>query len=114
MKHSLLLITTMALLFTACKKETPRIIDKSYKPDVSLAKFTNSTTITNPYFPVAEGKKYIYEGQMLEGLERIDEQRLASTKTILGITCIVVEFRAFLNGTLIEKAIDWYAQDNAG
>lgn len=60
------------------------------------------------------GKKYIYEGQTPDGLERIEEQRLTTTKTILGITCSVVEFKAFLNGTLIEKAIDWYAQENTG
>ena len=63
---------------------------------------------------MAAGKKYIYEGQTRDGLERIEEQRLTTTKTILGITCIVVEFKAFLNGTLIEKAIDWYAQENTG
>lgn len=114
MKQLLIWVAAPLLLLTACKKETIRQIDSSYKPDVSVSKFTNSTNITNPYHPVTAGKKYIYEGTTPDGLERIEEQRLTTTKTILGITCIVVEFKAFLNGTLIEKAIDWYAQDNTG
>ena len=114
MKYILLLATVSIFLLLACKKEKTRIIDGSYKPDVNIAKFTNTTNLTNPYFPVAAGKKYIYEGQTQDGLERIEEQRLDTTKTILGITCIVVNFKAFLNGTLIEEAWDWYAQDNDG
>jgi len=111
-------ITSLAiislLLLAACKKEKIRVIDSSYKPDVNPSKFTNSTNLTNTYFPYATGKKYILEGQSADGLERTEEQRLGTTKTILGITCIEVEFKGYLNGVLIEKAIDWYAQDNNG
>jgi hypothetical protein len=117
MKRIVFLLSLCLLVFIACKKEkvaSPRFIDSNYKPDVRPAKFTNSTTITNPYHPVTAGKKYIYEGQTPEGLERIEEQRLTTTKTILGITCIVVNFKAYLNGKLIEEAWDWYAQDNDG
>jgi hypothetical protein len=110
----LLAATALLLLPLSCKKDKTRLIDPSYKPDVSIAKFTNSTAITNAYFPAAAGKKYIYEGQTEDGLERIEETRLASTKTILGITCIIVNFKAYLDGTLIEEAWDWYAQDNEG
>jgi hypothetical protein len=114
MKHLLLLATASILLMHACKKDKARLIDTSYKPDVSLSKFSNSTTLTNPYFPITPGKKYIYEGQTPDGLERIEEQRLSGTKPILGITCIIVNFKAYLNGILIEEAYDWYAQDNDG
>jgi hypothetical protein len=114
MKHLLLLLTVSIFLMPTCKKEKTRIIDSAHKPDVNISKFINSTNITNPYFPVAVGKKYIYEGQTQDGLERIEEQRLTDTKTILGITCIIVNFKAWLNGTLIEEAWDWYAQDNDG
>ena len=115
MKQLLFLIAAPLLMFTACKKEkTVRQIDSSYNPNVSPGKFTSSTNLSNPYFPFLAGKKYIFEGQTPDGLERIEEQRLATTKTILGITCVVVEFKAFLNGVLIEKAIDWYAQDTTG
>jgi hypothetical protein len=110
----LFFLSAALLLFAECKKEKERIIDSNYKPDINPSKFTNSTKVINFYYPLTPGKKYIYEGQTKDGLERVEEQRLTTTKTILGITCIVVEFKAFLNGTLIEKAIDWYAQDTAG
>lgn len=112
MKQLLFLVAASTLMLAACKKEIKRKIDSGYKPNVNVSKFKSSTNITNPYSPFTVGKKYIYEGQTPDGKERIEEQRLTTTKTILGITCIVVEFKAFLNGTLIEKANDWYAQDN--
>ena len=109
-----LLLTTIVVFLINCKKDSPRLIDSNYKPDVSPAKFTNSTNITNPYYPLAAGKKYIYEGQTDEGLERVEEQRLSTTKTILGITCIVGYFKAYVNNKLVEETWDWYAQDNDG
>lgn len=114
MKKQTFLFAAFLLTFACCKKETARVIDSSYNPDVSPSKFTNSTTITNPYYPAIVGKKYIYEGQTPDGLERVEEQRLTNTKLIMGITCIIVNFKAYLNGVLIEEAWDWYAQDNAG
>jgi hypothetical protein len=114
MKHSILFIAVMTLVLISCKKENGRTIDANYKPDVSAAKFTNSTNVTNVYFPAPLGKKYIYEGQTDEGLERVEEQRTTTTKMIMGIECIVVEYNAYLNGVLIEKTFDWYAQDNDG
>jgi hypothetical protein len=114
MKQIIILLVASALLFPSCKKETARKIDSSYKPDVSPARFTSSINITNPYYPVTAGKKYIYEGTTPDGLERVEEKRLTTTKNILGITCIVVNYKAYLNGTLIEEAWDWYAQDTAG
>ena len=102
MKQIIILFASAVLFLASCKKEVTRKIDLSYKPDVSISKFTNSTTVTNPYYPVTAGKKYIYEGTTADGLERIEEQRLTTTKTILGITCVVVNFKAYLNGTLIE------------
>ena len=114
MKSISFILSICLLTFVACKKENIRVIDSSYKPDVSPSKFTSSTNLTNTYFQYAPGKKYILEGQTADGLERTEEQRLSTTKTILGITCIEVEFKGYLNGILIEKAIDWYAQDNGG
>src|SRR5687767_11316701 len=112
MKRIVLWAISSLLVLSACKKEKTN--DPNYKPDIDPDKFTNSTDITNLYFPAPVGKKYIYEGETEDGLERIEEQRLTSTKTIMGITCIVVNFKAYLDGQLIEEAWDWYAQDNTG
>ncbi len=100
--------------FFACKKDNPRQIDSSYQPDVSASKFNASTNLSNPLLPFAAGKTYIFEGQTAEGLERIEVKRKPETKTILGIECIVVNDRVWLNGVLIEDTDDWYAQDNDG
>ncbi|MBK9105413.1 MAG: hypothetical protein IPL92_12810 [Saprospiraceae bacterium] len=44
----------------------------------------------------------------------VEEQRLPETRIVQGIECIVVNFKAYLNGVLIEEAYDWYAQDVDG
>ena len=114
MKQITIMIAALLLLAFGCKKDTTRQIDSSYKPDINPVNFTNSTNISNPYYPALPGKKYIYEGQTDEGLDRVEEQRLVETKTIMGIKCIVVRFKEYINGNLVEDTRDWYAQDNDG
>jgi hypothetical protein len=114
MKQTISLVATWLLLLFGCKKDTARQIDSSYKPDINPANFTNSTIITNPYYPATPGKKYIYEGQTDEGFERVEEQRLNTTKIIMGITCVISSFKGYVNGKLVEETRDWYAQDNDG
>ncbi len=115
MKHLTFLLALIVLLLTACKKDhhTPSKNGK-YDPDVRPEKFTNSTNITNPWAPFKLGKKYIFEGETEDGLEKVIEQRLNTTKKILGITCIVVNVKEYLDGKLIEETFDWYAQHNDG
>lgn len=135
MKQITILLAAIMLSFTACKKDIQKLdagynpeispssfnsntkitkIDLGYNPDISPSNFSNSTNVTNPYSPFTAGKKYIYEGHKKNAVERIVEQRLSATKVIIGINCIVVNFKAYLNGILIESALDWYAQDNSG
>src|SRR4030095_14108434 len=102
MKSSILLILVTIFSAVGCKKDK-RIIDANYKPDITPAKFSNSTNITNKYFPAPIGKKYIYEGQTDEGLEHVEEERTATIKTIMGIECAVVEYHELVNGVLVEK-----------
>lgn len=110
----ILVVVITGVCFGCGKDPVTRVIDSTYQPDVSAARFPNPTNITNPYYPVNIGKKYIIEGQTPDGLERIEEQRLNITRVVQGITCAVVNFKAFLNGELIEEADDWYAQDIDG
>lgn len=99
----------------SCQKdEVQRTLDQSYQPTIDTINFPNSTSISNPYFPIAEGSVYMYEGQTPDGLETIVEQRLNITRTVQGIECLVANFKAYLNGHLIEEADDWYAQDKDG
>jgi hypothetical protein len=102
------------LIFLSCQKDEERQIDSSYQPDINPAKFTNSTALTNPYFPAPIDKTYRYEGQSEDGTEAVEEKRQATSKTVDGIECVVIKFTAWLNGQLSEEADDWYAQDTSG
>lgn len=113
MKQLSWIAVMMTLALCACKKDA-RQPDLSYNPVLLPADFTQSVNLTNPYFPFEAGKTYIYEGQTGDGLERVEVQRLPATKTILGINCLVVNDKVFLNGKLVEDTDDWYAQDNSG
>ena len=100
-------------VFSVCKKET-RQPDTTYNPAISASDFISSTSITNPYFPLVAGKKYIYEGQTEDGFEHTEDSLLGGTKQVMGITCVIVQDRVWLNGKLEELTFDWYAQDNGG
>ncbi len=109
-----MILMTAALLAGACKKDEVRKIDETYNPVIEASKFTNPTVLTNPYLLFGPGKKYIYESQTAEGLERVEVQRLTTTRVVNGITCIIVNDKVWLKSTLIEDTDDWYAQDNDG
>lgn len=100
--------------FTACKKEETRTKDNSYNPAILASNFSNPTALTNPYFPIQVGKKYIYEGQTEDGFERIEIELTSQTKTVMGIACAVVRDRVWVDKVLVEDTDDWYAQDNNG
>jgi hypothetical protein len=119
MKASTYFMLITAVLYISCHKQDTLQLTRSdeakvYDPQIDPANFTNSTTVTNQYYPVSPGKKFIYEGESDEGLERVEEMRLATTKTILGIECVRVNFKAFIDEELVEETEDWYAQANDG
>ena len=68
--------------------------------------------IDNPFFPLQPGTTFIYESQ--DGSEVVITTVTHDTKEILGVTCVVVEDTAFVDGQLAEKTLDYYAQDTAG
>jgi hypothetical protein len=73
-----------------------------------------SSRITNPWFPLARGSTYVYDGQK-DGKPAHDVMTVThNTKLITGIRAAVVADRLFLNGTLAERTTDWYAQDKHG
>jgi hypothetical protein len=74
----------------------------------------NSTRVTNPWFPLARGSVYVYEGQK-DGKAARDVMTVTrKTKMIAGIRALPVADRLFLNGVLAERTTDWYAQDMKG
>ncbi len=72
----------------------------------------------NPYFPLTQGNRWLYEGVFEEDGEEITEQITITvtnrTKLIDGITCLVVRDVVFKNGELVEDTDDWFAQDIDG
>jgi hypothetical protein len=74
----------------------------------------NSNRITNPWFPLAPGSVYVYDGQK-DGQQARDVMTVTHTvKVIAGIRARPVADRLFLDGRLEERTTDWYAQDRRG
>ncbi|MDZ4710053.1 MAG: hypothetical protein SH818_16755 [Saprospiraceae bacterium] len=112
MKYRIYFLPVFILL--SCSKQADRTPDTSYNPDIAPSRFSNSLNLTNKYFVFDIGKTYIYEGQHTEGKSRIESTRLALSRLITGIPCIIIEVKEYLNGKLIEFTHDWFAQDNEG
>jgi hypothetical protein len=74
----------------------------------------HSNLVTNPWFPLARGSVYVYDGQK-DGKAARDVMTVTrKVKTITGIRAAVISDRLFLNGRLAERTTDWYAQDKHG
>jgi hypothetical protein len=74
----------------------------------------DSTRVDNPWFPLARGSVYIYDGQK-DGKQARDVMTVTrKTKMIAGIRALPVADRLYLNGVLAERTTDWYAQDEKG
>ena len=96
-----------------CKRLGPA----PYVPVIDPAKFTHSTTINNPYYPLPPGITFVYEGTVTEnpgGFEHVEFIVTHATRVILGVTCVEVHDKRELNGHLVEDTRDWFAQDDAG
>ena len=70
--------------------------------------------VTNPFFPLAVGTVWTYEGATEDGTERIVVEVLPETREVAGVTATVVQDRVYLDGALIEDTHDWFAQDADG
>ena len=84
----------------------------AYQPAIDPADFV--AEVDNPYFPLTPGTTLVYESHTPEGLERQEMQVTRDTRTILGVSCIVVHDVVTLEGEVVEDTLDWYAQDKAG
>lgn len=73
-----------------------------------------STMITNKYFTLPVGTKFIYEGQTDEGLERNEIVITGETKVVNGFTTLVYSDTVWLNGQLAEVTRDYLAQHKNG
>lgn len=74
----------------------------------------DSADITNPLLNYQTGTLSIFEGQAEDGLEHIETLSTSDTINILGVENRVVQDLEYIDGLLVEIALDWYAQDTEG
>jgi hypothetical protein len=71
--------------------------------------------VTNKYWPMKKGDRWLYEERDENGTVTRDEVTvLDRTEKINGIEALVVHDVASQGGVTIEDTTDWYAQDSAG
>jgi hypothetical protein len=75
---------------------------------------STSIRVTNAWFPLKPGTRYVYTGRK-DGKRARDVVTVTHrTRTIAGVRTREVHDRLYLNGVLEERTADWYAQDRAG
>ncbi|MFN0191578.1 MAG: hypothetical protein ACKVP5_06320 [Aestuariivirga sp.] len=70
--------------------------------------------ITNEYFPLTPGATFVYEGESADGHEMNRFTVTRNTVTIMGVKCVEVVDSAYVDGELVERTRDWFAQDADG
>jgi hypothetical protein len=83
-----------------------------YAPVIDPAKFVDQ--ITNPYFPLKPGTTLVYDSTKDDVLRRAEHSVTHETKVIMGVKCLVIRDVLTSNSALVEKTVDWYAQDQDG
>ena len=82
---------------------------------VTLDPATFTTTIDNPYWPMAAGSRWVYRETDAEGGDRrVVVAVTGKTKRIIGIDAVVVHDTVTDHGAIVEDTYDWYAQDADG
>jgi hypothetical protein len=97
------------LALTACDGSSPT--DPAYDPDLPAAW---ASAVTNAFFPLVPGTRWEYEGETEDGTETVVVEVLADTREVNGVEATVVLDQVYLDGDLIERTFDWYAQDAEG
>jgi hypothetical protein len=70
--------------------------------------------IDNAYLPLRPGTTYIYDGTK-DGEPQHDLLAVTkATKTIMGVSTVVVRDTVTVSGVLLEDTFDWFAQDDLG
>jgi hypothetical protein len=99
---------------TAGTSHAPGSLPQGGEPvTIDPAAFT--TTVTNPYWPLRPGSRWVYREIDTDGKElRVTVTVTDQTKTILGVPVVVVHDLVTAGGERVEDTDDWYAQDAAG
>ena len=88
-----------------------------YNPVINPADFltpAQTAAAPNRFFPLVPGTTFNYRSVTPEGIETVELAVTRNTRTILGVTTIVVHDVLRLNGAIVEDTVDWFAQDRSG
>lgn len=90
-----------------------------FLPDFSAATFLPGAGVTNPYFPLVDGRVRTYEGSFEEDGEVVTERfvltdRPGAGPVILGVQTSIQRDQSYEDGLLVEDTFDFYAQDTDG
>ena len=109
-----LLLVCVLALYTSRTASIPVLAQQTigpgdeYNPEINPEDFT--TNITNPYFSLPVGKKWVYEAETPDGLERIEILIPGWTRNVAGVETLVFWDRVYLDDELIEDTRDYLAQ----
>jgi hypothetical protein len=84
-------------------------------PTFDPTNFPADPVIDNPLFPLQPGTTYVYESP--EGADEAIVGTFTVTRqtiNILGVTCVVVAHIETVDGVLVERTKDFFAQDTSG
>jgi hypothetical protein len=99
---------------TSTPEELPAALHSSqpYAPQIEPGDFV--ATVDNPYFPLIPGTRWVLRGSG-DAQGEVDEiEVLDETRTVMGVTCVVVRDVVSEAGEPVEVTDDWYAQDVHG
>ena len=105
-------IAFVAAFIIGCSNSFSPAEGETYNPTINPSDFV--AKIDNKYFPLTPGTTFIYRGKAEGGTERNEVYVTHKTKKIIGVTCIEVEDKVWVNDKLSEMTLDWYAQDKDG
>jgi hypothetical protein len=103
----------VAILAATAGAVTPTLPQGSEPVNLNPAEFT--TQITNPYWPMTPGSRWVY--REIDGSERLRVEVKVTHRTnqiANGIEARVVRDVVTHKGQPVEVTDDWYAQDSAG
>ena len=108
-----ILLITILVSMIGCKSDSTEGDEVSpWDPNIDPSAFV--VGINNPYFPVIPGRVTVYVGEDAGIRDSVVVHDTQDTRVVMGVTCMISEFRAWENGELVEIAWDWYAQDQDG
>jgi hypothetical protein len=113
-----LVVVAVTLVGNLALAGHPRVIAQEATPAVDLSRL--SPIVTNPFFPLASLRSTVLEGEEVDPetgetiQTRVELAVLPETTTVAGVEVTVAEVKEYEDGELVERTLDYYAQDAEG